>query len=176
MAAGDTPKVADVAAHTQFIGNEAVVVVYCLTVLIAKSFLPLSMVINLKIFKLLVPRRLIFTALQWISRRPRSQNILKERTLNPEKDTRIKRPRSHVSSEKSSKNYKPLENWAKPNLLPDVTPQPANSFGDCIWRVCHVVKPEPGEFLAILISQINWPRRGERAGWIAVWSSSLTGW
>ncbi len=123
-----------------------------------------------------VPRRLFYTALQWISHRPRSQNISKESTLNPEKDSTIKRPRSHVSSEKSSKNYKPLGNWAKPNLLPDVTPQPANNFGDCIWRVCHVVKPEPREFLAILISQINWPRRGERAGWIAVWYSSLTGW
>ncbi len=120
--------------------------------------------------------RLFYTALQWISHRPRSQNTSKERTLNPEKDSTRKRPRSHVSLEKSSKNYKPLENWAKPNLLPDVTPQLANNFGDCIRRVCHVVKPEPREFLAILISQINWPRRGERAGWIAVWSSSLTGW
>jgi len=45
-----------------------------------------------------------------ISHRPRSQNILKERALNPEKDSRIKRPRSHVSLEKSSQNYKPLEN------------------------------------------------------------------
>ena len=43
------------------------------------------------------------------------------------------------------------------------------------WPVCHVVKPEPREFLAILTSQINWPKEGERAGWIAVWSSSLTG-
>ena len=98
------------------------------------------------------------------SHRPRSQNTAKERTLNPEKDLTRKRPRSHVSLEKSSKNYKPLENWAKPNLLPDVTPQPANSFGKCIWRVCHVVKPEPREFLAILTSQRNWPSTGERAG------------
>ncbi len=44
-----------------------------------------------------------------ISHRPRSQNILKERALNPEKDSRLKRPRSHVSLEKSSQNYKPLE-------------------------------------------------------------------
>ncbi len=110
------------------------------------------------------------------SHRPRSQNISKESTLNPEKDSTIKRPRSHVSLEKSSQNYKPLENWAKPNLLPDITPQRANSFGKCTWRVCHVVRPEPREFLAILISQINWPRTGERAGWIAVWSSSLIGW
>ncbi len=110
------------------------------------------------------------------SHRPRSQNIPKESTLNPEKDSSIKRPRSHVSLEKSSQNYKPLENWAKPNLPPDVTPQPANSFEECIWRVCHVVKPEPREFLAILTSQRNRPRTGERAGWIAVWYSSLTGW
>jgi hypothetical protein len=44
-----------------------------------------------------------------ISHRPRSQNILKEPALNPEKDSRIKRPRSQVSLEKSSQNYKPLE-------------------------------------------------------------------
>ncbi len=44
-----------------------------------------------------------------ISHRPRSQNISKERALKPEKDSRIKRPRSHVSLEKSSQNYKPLE-------------------------------------------------------------------
>jgi hypothetical protein len=36
------------------------------------------------------------------SHRPRSQNIPKERTLNPEKDSTRKRPRSHVSLEKSS--------------------------------------------------------------------------
>jgi hypothetical protein len=39
------------------------------------------------------------------SHRPRSQNTSKERTLNPEKDSTRKRPRSHVSLEKSSKNY-----------------------------------------------------------------------
>jgi hypothetical protein len=111
-----------------------------------------------------------------ISHRPRSQNILKERALNPEKDSRLKRPRSHVSLEKSSQNYKPLENWAKPNLPPDVTPRPGYCFGECIWQVCHVVKPEPREFLGILSSQRKWPRTGERAGWIAVWYSSLTGW
>jgi hypothetical protein len=44
-----------------------------------------------------------------ISHRPRSQNILKEPALNPEKDSRIKRPRSQVSLEKSSQNYKPLD-------------------------------------------------------------------
>jgi hypothetical protein len=44
-----------------------------------------------------------------ISHRPGSQNILKEAQLNPEKDSKIKRARSHVSLEKSSQNYKPLE-------------------------------------------------------------------
>jgi len=44
-----------------------------------------------------------------ISHRPRSQNISKEPHLNPEKDSRKKRPRSHVSLEKSSQNYKPLD-------------------------------------------------------------------
>jgi hypothetical protein len=34
--------------------------------------------------------------------RPRSQNILKEAQLNPEKDSIIKKARSHVSLEKSS--------------------------------------------------------------------------
>ncbi len=128
------------------------------------------------IIKYTCAAKAIFYCPSMNSHRPRSQNISKESTLNPEKDSTIKRPRSHVSLEKSSQNYKPLENWAKPNLLLDVTPQLANSFGECIWRVCHVVKPEPREILAILISQINWPRTGERAGWIAVWSSSLTGW
>ena len=37
-----------------------------------------------------------------ISHRPRSQNISKEPELNPEKDSRIKRPRLKVSLEKSS--------------------------------------------------------------------------
>ncbi len=41
--------------------------------------------------------------------RPRSQNTAKEGALIPEKDSKRKRPRSHVSLEKSSKNYKPLE-------------------------------------------------------------------
>jgi hypothetical protein len=44
-----------------------------------------------------------------ISLCPRSQNILKEAQLNPEKDSRRKRARSHVSLEKSSQNYKPLD-------------------------------------------------------------------
>ncbi len=43
------------------------------------------------------------------SHRPRSQNTAKERGLIPDKDSKRKRPRSHVSLEKSSKNYKLLE-------------------------------------------------------------------
>jgi hypothetical protein len=43
------------------------------------------------------------------SHRPRSQNTTKERALIPEKDSKRKRPRCHVSLEKSSKNYKPIE-------------------------------------------------------------------
>jgi hypothetical protein len=44
-----------------------------------------------------------------ISLRPRSQNISKEPHLNPEKDSRRKKARPHVSLEKSSQNYKPLD-------------------------------------------------------------------
>jgi len=44
-----------------------------------------------------------------ISRRPGSQNTPKESQLNPEEDSRIKQARSHVTLEKSSKNYKPFE-------------------------------------------------------------------
>jgi len=43
------------------------------------------------------------------SHRPRSHNTAKDRALFPEKDSTRKRPRSHVSLEKSSKNYKPLK-------------------------------------------------------------------
>jgi hypothetical protein len=80
-----------------------------------------------------------------ISHRPRSQNISKEAQLNPEKDSRRKRPRSQVSLEKSSQNYKPLDKWAKPNLTPDVTLHPSQCLGKCIWRVCHVGKARTRE-------------------------------
>ncbi len=62
-----------------------------------------------------------------ISRRPESQNTSKEPQLNPEEESRIIQARSHVTLEKSSKNYKPSEDWAKPNLTPDVTPPPQAS-------------------------------------------------
>ena len=75
-----------------------------------------------------------------ISRCPGSQNTPKESQLNPEEDSRIKQARSHVTLEKSSKNYKPSEEWAKPNLTPDVTPPPSQCLGECFRRVCHVEK------------------------------------
>jgi hypothetical protein len=43
------------------------------------------------------------------SHRPGSQNTAKEQALIPEKDSKRIQPRCHVSLEKSSKNYKPLE-------------------------------------------------------------------
>jgi hypothetical protein len=44
-----------------------------------------------------------------ISRRPESQNTSKEPQLNPEEESRIIQARSHVTLEKSSRNYKPSE-------------------------------------------------------------------
>jgi hypothetical protein len=44
-----------------------------------------------------------------ISRRPGSQNTSKEPQLNPEEESRIKQARTHVTLEKSSRNYKPSE-------------------------------------------------------------------
>ncbi len=79
------------------------------------------------------------------SHRPKSQVTSKEQALNPEKESRRTWPRCHVSLEKSSKNHKPLEKWAKPNLSPDVTPRPANFYGEYFPRICHVVKPDPPE-------------------------------
>jgi hypothetical protein len=44
-----------------------------------------------------------------ISRRPESQKIPKEPQLNPEEESKIIQARSHVTLEKSSRNYKPSE-------------------------------------------------------------------
>ena len=44
-----------------------------------------------------------------ISRRPESQKTPKEPQLNPEEESRIIQARSHVTLEKSSRNYKPSE-------------------------------------------------------------------
>ena len=89
-----------------------------------------------------------------ISHRPRSQNILKEPQLNPEKDSRIKKPRSQVSLEKSSQNYKPLDKWAKPNLTPDVTPTQASALASVFGGFATWGKPEP----ARITCQIQAPR------------------
>ncbi len=109
------------------------------------------------------------------SHRPKSQNTSKERALIPEKETRRTWPRCHVSLEKSSKNIKPLEKWAKPNLSPDVTPRPANFYGEYFQRICHVVEPDPPE-LFTFFSPLRMAKIGERAGWSGVRYSSLTGW
>jgi hypothetical protein len=81
------------------------------------------------------------------SHRPKSQVTSKEQA---EKELRRTWPRCHVSLEKSSKNHKPLEKLAKPNLSPDVTPRPANFYGEYFPRICHVVKPDPPELSAVL--------------------------
>jgi hypothetical protein len=78
--------------------------------------------------------------------------------------------------EKSSKKHEPLEKWAKPNLTPSVPPRPAKSDGEYFPRVFHVVIPDPSELSAVLTRHSRWQKSGERAGWSAVWYSSLTGW
>ncbi len=98
------------------------------------------------------------------SNRPRSKNTAKEQALIPEKDSKRKRPRCHVSMEKSSKNYKPLEKCTKPNLLPDVTPQPANFSGKYFRRICHVVEPDPPELFAVFSCHSEWPKQGRGRG------------
>jgi hypothetical protein len=98
------------------------------------------------------------------SHRPRSQNTAKEQALIPEKESKRIQPRCHVSLEKSSKNYKPLEKRAKPNLLPYVTPQPANFSGKYFRRICHVVEPDPPELSAIFSCHSKWPKQGRGRG------------
>ncbi len=105
--------------------------------------------------------KVIFCCPSMNSHRPRSQNTAKEQALIPEKDSERK---CHGSLEKSSKNYKPLEKWAKPNLLPDVTPQPANFSGKYFWRICHVVEPDPPELSAFFSCSSKWPKQGRGRG------------
>ncbi len=97
------------------------------------------------------------------SHRPRSQNTAKEQALIPEKDSKRIWSRCHVSLEKSSKNYKPLEKWAKPNLLPDVTPKPANFSGEYFRWICHMVEPDPPELSAVFSCRSGWTKQGR--GW-----------
>ncbi len=96
------------------------------------------------------------------SHRPGSQNTAKEQALIPEEE--YDPDVSHVSLEKSSKNYKPLEKWAKPNLLPDVTPQPANFSGEYFRRICHMVEPDPPELSAVFSCHSGWPKQGRERG------------
>ncbi len=98
------------------------------------------------------------------SHRPRSQNTAKEQALIPEKDSRRTWPRCHVNLEKSSKNHKPLEKWAKPNLLPDVTPQPGDISGERFRRICHVVESDPPELFAVFSRHSGWPKQGRGRG------------
>ena len=54
-----------------------------------------------------------------ISHRPRSQNISKERALNPEKDSSIKRLRSHISLKN---HHKTISRWkTEPNQTSPLT-------------------------------------------------------
>jgi hypothetical protein len=57
--------------------------------------------------------------------------------------------------EKSSRNYKPFEEWAKPNLTPDVTPPPQAVLGHVFWRFCTWWVPG----LALLKCHIEAPYR-----------------
>ncbi len=92
------------------------------------------------------------------SHRPKSQVTSKEQALIPEKESRRTWPRCHVSLEKSSRNHKPLEKWAKPNLSPDVAPCPANFYGEYFPRICHVVKPNSPELSAVLTRYSGWQK------------------
>ncbi len=54
-------------------------------------------------------------------------------------------------------------------------PPPAKSDGEYFPRVFHVVSPDPPNWDARM-TRSGWQKSGERAGWSAVWYSSLTGW
>ncbi len=114
--------------------------------------------------KTTVPRRLFFYCPTMNSHRPKSQVTSKEQALIPEKELRRTWPRCHVSLEKSSKNYKPLEKWAKPNLSLDVTPRPANFYGEYFSRICHVVEPDTPELFAVFTRHWGWPKQGRGRG------------
>ncbi len=50
------------------------------------------------------------------------------------------------------------------NLLPDVTPQPANFSGNYFRRICHVVESDPPDFSAVFSCHSNWPKQGRGRG------------
>ncbi len=63
------------------------------------------------------------------SHRLKSSVTSKEPAFHNETESRRTWPRCHVSLEKSSKNHKPLEKWAKPNLTPSVpSPRPPSQM------------------------------------------------
>jgi hypothetical protein len=94
---------------TPFQGHNKIVLATSLSLITVKNSAALVTLINGTKFIRYCSAKAFCYCPAIISHRPRSQNILKERALNPEKDSRIKRPRSQVSLEKSSQNYKPLE-------------------------------------------------------------------
>ncbi len=118
-----------------------------------------------------VPRRLFYTALQWISHRPRSQNTAKEWALTPEKDSTRKRPRSHVSLEKSSKAISRWKN--EPNQTSSLTSlhSPPTFLATYFGGFATWWSQNRENFLPNKLA-----KGGERAGWVAVWRSSLMGW
>ncbi len=71
-----------------------------------------------------------------ISQRLESRIISKEPQENTEEESKIIQARSHINSEKSSRNYKPSDEWAKPNFTPDVKPPPKPVLGCVFWRLC----------------------------------------
>ncbi len=71
-----------------------------------------------------------------ISQRLESRIISKEPQENTEEESEIIQARSHINSEKSTRNYKPSDEWAKPNFTPDVMPPPKPVLGCVFWRLC----------------------------------------
>ncbi len=101
---------------------------------------------------------------KWIAIAQSPKVTSKEPALNTEKESRRTWPRCHVSLEKSSRNHKPLEEWAKPNLSPSVPPRPADSNGEYFPRVFHVVIPDPPELSAVLTRHSLWQNQGRGRG------------
>ena len=59
-----------------------------------------------------------------------------------------------------------IKKWAKPNLSPDVTPRPANFYGEYFPRIgevvkWNVVKPDPPELSAVFLAIQDSKNRGE---------------
>jgi hypothetical protein len=93
-----------------------------------------------------------------ISHRPGSQNFLKEAQLNPEKDSRIKSARSHVSLEKTSQTTSRWKN--EPNQTSSLTSPPtqASALASVVGGFATWGKPE----LARITCQTQAPRTGAK--------------